>query len=455
LNCQTPRILIAGTGSGCGKTTVTLALLAALRERCRVRAFKCGPDYIDPMFHRSVLGIASGNLDSFLLDADTLGYLFAENSRGADIAVIEGVMGYFDGQAMGDAASSHEIAKILSAPVILVLNGRGKSRSAEAELLGFSRFAGDGLFKGVIFNEVSQPIAEALSDYARSIGIKPLGFLPRMTARLQSRHLGLITPGEIPDLQSQVQALSGAAKKTLDLDGILAMAGSAPCLSVREPAVTPAVRADEVKPKIGVARDEAFCFLYEDNLRLLERLGAKLVYFSPLRDAHLPDGLSGMYLCGGYPEVCAEELSANPSMLKDVRCAVLSGLPVFAECGGFLYLHRSLSDEEGRTYPMAGVIPSDARFTDHLQHFGYVTMRAVKDNLLCGRGGQIRAHEFHRTVSDAPRDAFVVSKGERQWTEYIAKGNLLAGYPHIHFWSDPKLAERFVRTCAKYQKERR
>ncbi len=454
VNCLTPRIVIAGTGSGCGKTTVTLAVLAALKERLKLRAFKCGPDYIDPMFHRSVLGIPSGNLDSFLLTEDTVRYLFAEGSRGADLAVIEGVMGYFDGQAMGDAASTHDIARILAAPVILVLNCRGRSRSAEAELLGFSKFAADGLIKGVIFNEAAPSLVGKLSDYARQIGVTPLGFLPRMANELKSRHLGLITPDEIPGLKMQVDQLAAAAEESLDLEGIVRLAKSAGALSAKEPDICPGPETAGHPVRIGMARDAAFDFLYEDNLRLLESAGAEIVYFSPMRDKALPDGLSGLYLCGGYPEVYAAQLSENTSMLESVRLAVSREMPVFAECGGFLYLHRLLTCEDGKTYPMAGVIPADARFTGHLQHFGYVTMRALKDTLLCRKGEQIRAHEFHRTVSDAARDAFAVSKGEKQWTEYVADGRLLAGYPHIHFWTDPRMAERFVAACASYRKER-
>lgn len=451
---MTPRIVIAGTGSGCGKTTVTLAVLAALTKKLNLRAFKCGPDYIDPMFHRSVLGIPSGNLDSFLLPENTVRYLFAQNSQGADLAVIEGVMGYFDGQAMGDAASTHDVARILAAPVILVLNCRGRSRSAEAELLGFSRFASDGLIKGVIFNEAAPSLVGRLSDYARQIGVMPLGFLPRMANELKSRHLGLITPDEIPGLKMQVDRLAEAAAENLDLEGIVRLAKSAGPFLLGGPDIRPVPETAGSPVRIGVARDAAFNFLYEENLRLLERSGAEIVYFSPVKDKALPGGLSGLYLCGGYPEVYVKELSENTSMLESVRLAVTRNMPVLAECGGFLYLHRSLTDEQGNTYPMVGVIPADARFTGHLQHFGYVTMRALKDTILCRRGEQIRAHEFHRTVSDAKRDAFAVSKGERQWMEYVAEGRLLAGYPHIHFGADPRMAGRLVAACVSYRKER-
>ena len=459
--CDTPRILVAGTGSGCGKTTVSMALLAALKSGRNLRAFKCGPDYIDPMFHERVLHVPCRNLDSYLLSTDTVRYLFAENSRGADLALIEGVMGYFDGLENGDTGSTHEIAKILEAPVILVLNCRGRSRSAAAELLGFRTFADDGLIAGVIFNEASPGVADALAGLARQAGVTPLGYMPRMKASLASRHLGLVTPDESADLQEQIEELGRMAEATLDLEGIVRLARGAAPLAVAQPALPAGagdLAADFVAQRapgrenvtIGVARDAAFCFLYEDNLRLLERLGARLVFFSPLTDTRLPEGISGLYLCGGYPELYARQLSTNRAMLACVRKAAACGMPAFAECGGFLYLHDSLADPEGEVYQMAGVIPAAAHFTQKLQHFGYVSLQAGKDTLLLPKGGCVRAHEFHRTVSGAKQDAFTVRKGDRQWGGYIAEGNLLAGYPHIHFWSDPRMAARFIGRCREW-----
>ncbi len=466
--CDTPRILVAGTGSGCGKTTVSMALLAALKKRMNLRAFKCGPDYIDPMFHERVLGVPCSSLDSYLLSADTVRYLFSENSRGADLALIEGVMGYFDGLENGETGSTHEIAKILKTPVILVLDCRGKSRSAAAELLGFRTFADDGLIDGVIFNEASPGVADTLAQFARQMGITPLGYMPRMKETLASRHLGLVTPDEAAGLQAQIESLRQAAEATIDLGKVVQLAREAAPLDAPEVTLMAGAGnftagAEEIhdrtgtsdgEVRIGVARDAAFCFLYGDNLRLLERFGAELVYFSPLNEKKLPDRISGLYLCGGYPELYARELSENRTMSADVRRAALRGMPVFAECGGFLYLHEKLSDPEGQMYGMADVIAAKARFTGKLQHFGYVTMRAGKDTLLLEKGECVRAHEFHRTVSDAVQDAFTVCKGTRQWGGYVAEGNLLAGYPHVHFWSDPHMAARFVGKCREWAASR-
>ncbi len=449
---RTPGILIAGTGSGCGKTSAVIAILGALKERgVSVCSFKCGPDYIDPMFHERALGIPSRNLDAHLLDRDTLKALYIRNSRGYDLALTEGVMGYFDGAGWTDEGSSHDLAGLLSVPTVLVLNCRGQSRSVMAQMKGFSDFAGDRSIRGVLFNEAAPRLVPELSRYAKSLGLVPLGYLPHLKRHLDSRHLGLVLPGEEEDMEEKVAELVSAAKSSVDLDALLKLAEEAGTLTAPDP-VLPAPILHPVR--IGVAYDPAFCFYYADNLDLLRVLGAEPVFFSPMKDPHLPEDLSGLYLGGGYPELHARELSGNSSLRKEIRETVQAGMPCFAECGGFLYLHESLEDPEEDTFPMAGVIPAKSRFTGKLQHFGYVDMTAEKDTLLCPLGTHLKGHEFHRCISDAVQDAFLEQKGGETFGGYVADRNLLAGFAHLHFYTDPGVAQHFVRACDAYRNEK-
>ncbi len=441
-----PRVLIAGTNSGCGKTGVVCAVLQALKNRgTDVSAFKCGPDYIDPMFHTRVTGVPCRNLDLHFFSGDTLRYLLAENGR--EVVVLEGVMGYYDGIGMTSRASTYEVAKESRTPTVLVVSAGGAARSLLAAIEGFLNLEADSGIRGVIFNRCSAmlyPSLKAMVEAHFSGRVKPLGYLPVMPeAVMESRHLGLITAEEIGNLQEKLYLLGQQAEKSIDLDGLLELAESAQDL-----AFLPPVLPTPGKPvRIGIARDRAFCFYYADSLALLEKLGAELVPFSPLGDTALPDDLQGLYLGGGYPELYEEKLSSNLSMRESIRTAVAEGLPTIAECGGFLYLHTAL---EGA--PMAGLFQGDGFNTGKLRRFGYVTMTARENNLLCEKGHSFPAHEFHYFDVPDPGCCFEAVKASgKRWECAHAGASLYAGFPHFHFYSDPTMAERFLNACRDYK----
>ena len=447
---DSPRLLFAAPASGSGKTTVVCGLLRALKNRGKkVRAFKCGPDFIDPLFHETVVGVPSGTLDLFFSDQDQLKRLYCRHAAGADLCLVEGVMGYYDGLgAATDRASSYAVARALDAPVVLIVDGRGQSLSALATLTGFLRFREDSRIRGVLFNRMSEGVYSALKPEVEKLGVRPLGFVPKAPeVMVESRHLGLVTPGEIEDLGQKLDALAALLERTVDMEGLLALAGSAPALEAPPaPPIPPLPRT-----RIAVPRDQAFCFLYRDNLDLLADYGAKLIFFSPLHDNALPAGAQGLILPGGYPELHARALSENESMRRSVREAIQNGLPCLAECGGFLYLHRELEDMEGRSWPMAGVLDARAYRTPRLGRFGYITLTAKADTAFLPAGEIVRGHEFHYFESESCGDALRAQKptGSRGWDCGHSRGNLLMGFPHLYYPSDPQLIERFLRACAK------
>jgi len=435
------RLLLAGTNSGCGKTTVTCALLRALLRRgAAVRSYKCGPDYIDPMFHREVVGVPARNLDPFFSDVDALRRRLAESA--GSLAVLEGVMGYYDGVGIEGKYSTFDVARATKTPVVLIVDARGSFTSLGAVIKGFREFRAESGIAGVIFNRLSPMLYPQLREIARDAGVVPCGFLPRdEAAEIGSRHLGLVTAGEIADLQARLDRLGEAAARHLELDALLALAKSAPAL----PSFAACAPAP-VRVRVAVARDAAFCFLYEENLALLRALGCETVEFSPLRDRRLPQGVGGLYLPGGYPELYLKELSENP-IRHEIREAVRAGLPTLAECGGFLYLHETLDG-----VPMAGLIPAAAAKTQRLQRFGYVTLRAETDNLLCRAGETIRAHEFHYYDSTDNGAAFTAEKpsGTKAWPCVHATPTLWAGFPHLYFPANPSFARSFVERAVAY-----
>ena len=447
---DSPRLLFAAPASGSGKTTVVCGLLRALKNRGKgVRAFKCGPDFIDPLFHETVVGVPSGTLDLFFSDQDQLKRLYCRHAAGADLCLIEGVMGYYDGLgAATDRASSYAVARALDAPVVLIVDGRGQSLSALATLEGFLRFREDSRIRGVLFNRMSESVYNALKPQVEALGVRPLGYVPKAPeVMVESRHLGLVTPGEIEDLGQKLDALAALLERTVDMEGLLALAGSAPALEAPPaPPIPPLPRT-----RIAVARDQAFCFLYRDNLDLLADYGAELIFFSPLHDDALPAGAQGLILPGGYPELHARALSENESMRRSVREAIQNDLPCLAECGGFLYLHRELEDMEGRSWPMAGVLDARAYRTPRLGRFGYITLTAKADTAFLPAGEIVRGHEFHYFESESCGDALRAQKptGSRGWDCGHSRGNLLMGFPHLYYPSDPQLIERFLRACAK------
>lgn len=417
------RIMLAGVSSGCGKTTASLALMAALRTKgLTVAPFKSGPDYIDPGFHRRACGRPSHNLDEWLCAPDSVARILAEGSEGADIAVIEGAMGMYDGLGGGTQCSAYALALHTRTPIVLVVDASGSAASAAATALGFMKYRSDNTVAGVLVNRASsQRHYELVREAMAGIGLTCVGWLPKDAGLgMPDRHLGLVPVEERPEARSQIDRAASLLK--LDTDALYSVARRAESLSPK-----PFSYPDSLKGRrVALAKDAAFSFTYEANLIALRRMGAELTPFSPLSDAALPEDLDALYLPGGFPEVFEAGLVANGAMAASVRDAVEGGLRVYAECGGMLYLS------------MIGAIPLKWEMTGRLQRFGYVT---VTD----GDGYSFPAHEFHHSVvtPTAPLDTrFEVSKGERRYREGYIHKNVLAGYPHIHFYDRPELAER-------------
>ena len=454
-----PRIMVAAPASGSGKTTFSCGLMQALVNRgLAVQACKCGPDYIDPMFHREVIGAASRNLDLFLMDEELVRSLVAEGARSSDITVVEGAMGYYDGIAVSDEASAWHVARATGTPVVLVVDGRGRARSIAAEVEGFARFREKSQVAGVVLNRVSAALYPRLKELVEAeCGIPVYGHVPVLEdASLESRHLGLVTAAEVDDLRGKLARLADTFEQTVDIDGLLDLArtqgdGSSVFESLygtpntEEPSPCVPCVPDTV---IAVARDEAFCFYYD----LFEKMGARVVEFSPLTDESLPEGTAGMYLGGGYPELHARELAQNGAMLSCIRHAIEQGMPTIAECGGFMYLHEELEDEAGDVWNMVGAVPGKSFRTPKLTRFGYVTLESRTDNLLAAAGDKLRAHEFHYWDSANPGSAFhaVKPQSSRAWDCVHATPTLYAGYPHLCLHAAPRAAARFVAACSEY-----
>lgn len=453
---QIPRILIAAAGSGSGKTTLTCLLLQLLRDRGKeAAAFKCGPDYIDPMFHREVQGIPSKNLDPYFTDASMTRALFQEAAKGRDLAVVEGVMGLYDGLGgIREEASSYHLACMLKTPILLVVNAHGMGRSLLALIAGFLQYDREHLIQGVFLNQISPMFYQTVkSEIEENLPVRVLGYLPKdPSLSIESRHLGLKLPGEAAHLRQRLQAGAARLEESLDLEGLFAMAKAAePFVEEEKPRFPAGIARAEKKVRIGIAMDEAFCFYYEDNLRLLRKLGAELVPFSPIRDAALPEAISGLLLGGGYPELHAEALSQNIRMREAVRKAVEGGMPSIAECGGFLYLHRELETGDGKRYPMAGVLAARCYDTGRLTRFGYVELTEQKS------GRKLRAHEFHYFDSEENGADCIARKpvGKRSWACVHAAGPHWWGFPHLYYYSNPDFAADWIERVRDYERNTR
>lgn len=449
-----PRIMLAAPASGSGKTMLTLGILQVWKNRgIKAAAFKCGPDYIDPMFHQKVIGRKARNLDTYFTGMEQTRCLFAEEAQHVDISILEGVMGFYDGAGgVTTAASSYELAQATDTPVILVVNAKGMSLSVVPLIRGFLEYKKDSHVKGVILNQVTAMTYQILKEkLEEELHIQVMGYLPKCPElAIESRHLGLVTPEEIQDFKEKLQALAGILETTLDWEQITACAAGAPELEVEAPKLL-RLQPEEGKAvlRIGVARDEAFCFFYQDNLELMEKMGAELVFFSPLHDSSLPRELDGLILYGGYPELYAEKLCGNRSMRREIKNRIEAGLPYLAECGGFMYLHEQMEDMEGKLYDMAGVIKGRAFRTGKLGRFGYITLSAKGDSQLLGAGEEIKGHEFHYFDSTSSGRDYHARKpaGKREWDCIHGNSSSAAGFPHLYYYSNPEFIFRFLQQC--------
>ena len=454
-----PRILLAAGSSGSGKTLITCGLLEALVERgLKTASFKCGPDYIDPMFHSRVIGTKSRNLDTFFTVPEVTKYLLTRNARDCEVAVMEGVMGFYDGVAgTTTRASAYDLAKVTDTPVILIVNSRGMSVSLAAYVKGFLEYKKDSHIKGVIFNQMSPMLYPRMKKLLEEeLGVVVLGYVPKVEdCVIESRHLGLVLPDEIPELKDRLHKLAGVLEETLDIDRILELAGEAPDLLDAKPESVTDFRLSE-PVRIGVAEDEAFCFFYADNFRLLGEMGAEIVPFSPMEDKQLPDDLDGLLLYGGYPELIGKKLEQNTTMKDMIREKLKAGMPCMAECGGFMYLHEEMEGMDGNFYQMAGVIPGKVYRTPKLSRFGYVTLTQKKPALGMEDFGEIPAHEFHYFDSENCGGDFHAAKPEskRGWDCIHGTDTMLAGFPHLYYYGNPEVPKAFLKKCLAYKKQR-
>ena len=446
------QFLLAAPRSGSGKTTMACALLASLKRQGRTPcAFKCGPDYIDPMFHRAVLGVESHNLDLFFSSPETVRTLYAQGAAGHGAAVCEGAMGFYDGLGgVTPTASAWHLADTLGLPVLLVLRPKGASLTLAALVQGLLNFRKPSHIAGILLNDCKPALYNMLAPMLEAeTGLPVLGYLPPLPeAAIASRHLGLYTAAEVDDLQQKLSLLADAAADTLDWPRLRALCeGPAPAAPQTPDQTPPQV-------KIAVARDEAFCFAYAETLEALQSAGAEPVFFSPLQDAALPAGIGGLYLPGGYPELHAAALSANKTMLQSVKNAIESGLPTAAECGGFLYLGQTLEDSAGKSYPMAGVLPGQGGRVGRLVRFGYASLTAKADSMLFQKGESLPVHEFHHWDSTANGADFTAAKSNgKTWDCGFANEHFYAGFPHL-YWAGTPLPQRFAAAARRYHEEK-
>ena len=438
IQVNTPRVMFAATRSGSGKTTVTCGVLAALKKQnIKVQAYKCGPDYIDPMFHRTVLGIDTGNLDTFFADADAIGRILARDTKDAELIVMEGVMGYYDGVGgTTTMASSYELSKVTKTPVVLIVDAKGASVTLAAIIRGIMEYKKDSRIVGVILNRVSPMFYSRIKHVIETeCGIPVLGYLPEDASFVvPSRHLGLLQPDEMQKQRDWVETVAEAARKTIDIDGILEIAAQAEMLQIQKATGETEKSKFPAGYRIGVARDAAFSFYYRENLRMLEDMGATLVCFSPLTDAHVSE-VDALIFGGGYPELYAKQLYENQSMRASVWQALEAGMPCHAECGGFLYLGKSLADAEGNVYEMVGFLDGAGFRTERLQRFGYVELASQEADAFAVNT-VLRGHEFHYWDSTDCGDACLAWKPLSKQKTYpcmVKKKGTFAGFPHLYY----------------------
>ena len=437
------RVLIAGTSSGCGKTTVACTILQILKNRgIEVNSFKCGPDCLDPMFNNDVIGVKTYNLDSFMMDRNTLRYLINEHKT--EISVIDGVKGFYDGISFTKKASTYEISEYTKTPVILVVDCSDMTASAGAVIKGFLRYRLN-MIKGVIFNRLNAEMYPELKKLCAALRVRCYGYIPKMrSVAVENMHLMLASEPEIEDLRKSMKKLAERAERTLDIEGITELAKTA-----REMKFKPLNVPYIGRAKIAFSFDKAFCLYYRDNIELLKKMGAEIVPFSPMHDSALPENIDGIVLCGGYPEMYASELSKNESMMKSIKNAVDAGIPTIAECAGFMYLHEEMFDLTGVAYKMTGVVDGKCYKSAAPIKNGYIELMSNTNNLLLKRGGRFRTYEYHIYESTGPGSTFTAYKNNDSWKCINSSPTLYAGFPHLHFYTNVRMAERFMRSCVK------
>ncbi len=455
--------MITAASSGSGKTMITCGLLELFKRKgLNPLACKRGPDYIDGLFHKQVLELEGMNLDSYFEAPEELRDKYSRLSKG-HLPVVEGVMGYFDGLGGSTTrASSWEVAHILDLPAVLVVDARGASVSLAAVIKGFLEFERPmgSQIKAVIFNRISPMLYPRIRELVeRETGIRAAGFVPELDfLKVGSRHLGLVLPEEIAGLREQMNRLGKCLEETIDWEFLAELGAEKEERDALEEENTEASCTAAFSFRLGIAMDEAFCFYYQDNLRLLERLGGELVYFSPIHDRSLPEQLDGLILGGGYPELYCEALSLNESMRESVKKAAEGGLPVLGECGGYLYLLEELEAEDGRIWPMTGVLKGKGYKKGKNSRFGYIGVEAEKDSLYLKPGEQIRGHEFHYWDCEVLEEEWVMRAkkpvGNRSWPCIRIKNQVMAGFPHLFYPSCPAFAVRFAKACVRYKRKR-
>lgn len=476
------RVMLAAPKSGSGKTMLTCSLLQSLKNRGeQAVSFKCGPDYIDPMFHEKAIGIPSKNLDTFFTGQEETRKLFLKGRKEEEIAVLEGVMGLFDGLGgIRDEGSSYDLARATRTPIILVVDAKGMGRSVVAMVAGFLAYDSEKLIKGVILNRMSKPYYEKIKPLLEELGITVFGYFPEQKdLHVESRHLGLVMPGELEGIREQLYKAAEEFAKTVSVDKIIETAEQAEELLDDEAAQNSVssekegktrtapddteknttganqTKVLEQRPVIAVAKDEAFCFYYAENISLLQEKGAEIRYFSPLHDAELPDPCDGILLGGGYPELYADKLAANESMRRSIRQAAEKNIPIVAECGGFMYLHTAITDKDGNCYDMAGVLSGTCHYTGKLVRFGYIELQEKQENFLSS-GEKIKAHEFHYFDSSYNGDDCQATKPVtgKSYDCILDKQNRWLGFPHLYYPSNPAFAQRFVEMAEEYRENR-
>jgi len=453
------RVMIAAPKSGSGKTMLTCALLQALKGvGYEVISYKCGPDYIDPMFHQRVIQVPSRNLDTFFTGEEETKRLFLKGRTDEAFAVMEGVMGIFDGLGgIREEGSSYHLAKVTKTPIVLVADVKGMGRSILPLLAGFLAYDTEHLIKGVILNRMSKGYYDSIKLLIEEeLHLPVVGYFPEQKQFiLESRHLGLMMPDEIFDLKEKLKCLSEEFLKTVELEKIIEIAKGAESMEAAVKCEAEQDTSERMGPVIAVARDEAFCFYYEDNLRLIRENGATLVEFSPLHDNKLPEKCCGLLLGGGYPELYAESLSRNTEMLSAIKTAVEGEMPVVAECGGFMYLHSVLTDKEGNSHKMVGALPAECYYTGKLVRFGYIELEEQRESFL-PKGETIRGHEFHYYDSGNNGMDCVATKpvtGKNYPCVIVSESQWL-GFPHLYYPANPQFAVGFVDKARMYKKRK-